>query len=44
MNKRQFARAGVEGETFGHLVNASKQSLSNKNLTTTHRQALAKPL
>ena len=39
MNKRQFARAGVEGETFGHLVNASKQSLSSKNLTTTHRQA-----
>ena len=40
VNKRQFACAGVDGETFRHLVNASKQSLSRKNLaTTTHRQA-----
>jgi hypothetical protein len=28
VNKRQFACAGVEGETFRHLVNASKQKNS----------------
>ena len=39
VDKRQFACVGIEGKTFGHFLNISKQSLSSKNLSRTHRQA-----